>query len=402
MTAEPLLALPRPAQSGRVSSPRPARLNRDPARTPGLAHPAGTSVQPAGSGQPPAPARRYGQFAFDDPFPSGRILDAKWTRTPAIGPHPQRQKPTNCRQSPLSDSNRRPLPYHGRVRVSRAFTDALERARNPCKRGKSECTAVVPGIRPMWIWWTENGRKLRGCARRPVDRLRSTSVGSPAQRDYSRIARIRQSRPALSLVVQPGRARSARAGACSVYESDSAGALAARHRVKYRQAPSWPEVGGGVAPEFMPKRNSGPIRRRGQMGDDAALSSLANLRACAPQRREPCSSLDALLLRSRTRATDRRDARLLGRPLRAPDQPPGWLLLVMQSGRGALLRSARREQTRGANPIGASVRSCRREPDLRRPLPPRRVEQAASPISVLLWTDRCNKDAGCCVCRISG
>jgi hypothetical protein len=36
-------------------------------------------------------------------------------------------------QSPLSDSNRRPLPYHGRVRVLRAFTDAFEWARNPCK-----------------------------------------------------------------------------------------------------------------------------------------------------------------------------------------------------------------------------------------------------------------------------
>jgi len=32
-TAEPLLALPRPAQSGRVSSPTTRRLNRDPART---------------------------------------------------------------------------------------------------------------------------------------------------------------------------------------------------------------------------------------------------------------------------------------------------------------------------------------------------------------------------------
>ena len=36
-------------------------------------------------------------------------------------------------KSPLSDSNRRPLPYHGRVRVSRAFMNAVERARNPCK-----------------------------------------------------------------------------------------------------------------------------------------------------------------------------------------------------------------------------------------------------------------------------
>src|SRR6185437_10476372 len=50
----------------------------------------------------------------------------------------QLQKPINGSeqrkaQSPLSDSNRRPLPYHGRVGVLRAFTDALRRARNPCK-----------------------------------------------------------------------------------------------------------------------------------------------------------------------------------------------------------------------------------------------------------------------------
>ena len=34
-------------------------------------------------------------------------------------------------------SNRRPLPYHGRVRVLRAFTNALGRARNPCKQPQS-------------------------------------------------------------------------------------------------------------------------------------------------------------------------------------------------------------------------------------------------------------------------
>ena len=39
------------------------------------------------------------------------------------------------------------------------------------------------------------------------------------------------------------------------------------------------EPGGGVAPAFLPKRNSGPIRGRGPTGDDAALSSLANRRA---------------------------------------------------------------------------------------------------------------------------
>ena len=39
------------------------------------------------------------------------------------------------------------------------------------------------------------------------------------------------------------------------------------------------EPGGGVAPAFLPKRNSGAIRARGPTGDDAALSRLANTRA---------------------------------------------------------------------------------------------------------------------------
>ena len=40
-----------------------------------------------------------------------------------------------------------------------------------------------------------------------------------------------------------------------------------------------PEPGGGVAPAFLAKRNSGPIRGRGSTGDDAALSRLAMRRA---------------------------------------------------------------------------------------------------------------------------
>lgn len=60
---------------------------------------------------------------------NGRAMDAQTghrARTPA-------RKPPNCRRSPLSDSNRRLLPYHGRLTGSRASTDARNRARNPCK-----------------------------------------------------------------------------------------------------------------------------------------------------------------------------------------------------------------------------------------------------------------------------
>src|SRR6185437_16839412 len=62
----------------------------------------------------------------------------------------QLQKPINGSeqrkaQSPLSDSNRRPLPYHGRVGVLRAFTDALKRALNPCK--SPQCGMYAHGAR---------------------------------------------------------------------------------------------------------------------------------------------------------------------------------------------------------------------------------------------------------------
>ena len=54
-------------------------------------------------------------------------------------------------QSPLSDSNRRPLPYHGRVRVSRGFTGAPKRALTPCNSHNVACTAVAADLRSLWI-----------------------------------------------------------------------------------------------------------------------------------------------------------------------------------------------------------------------------------------------------------
>ena len=99
MTAEPQLALPRPAQSGRVSSHDPPASTAIPHARQDWRASSGHERTAAGSGQPPAPSRRYGQFAFDDPFPSGRILDAKWTRTPAIGHHRGAKTTTNCRQA---------------------------------------------------------------------------------------------------------------------------------------------------------------------------------------------------------------------------------------------------------------------------------------------------------------
>ena len=69
----------------------------------------------------------------------GRELDGQTAPAPA----PIARKTRDGRQRPLSDSNRRPLPY-GRVGVLRAFTDAHKRTRSPCKSGKTKCTDVVP------------------------------------------------------------------------------------------------------------------------------------------------------------------------------------------------------------------------------------------------------------------
>jgi len=48
-------------------------------------------------------------------------------------------------RSSLFDAKSRPLPYHGRVRVSRPFTDALGRALNPCK--VQQCGMYCRGAR---------------------------------------------------------------------------------------------------------------------------------------------------------------------------------------------------------------------------------------------------------------
>ena len=87
MTAEPLLALPRPAQSDKSLAHDPPASTAIPyARQDWRRIKRARAYTRQEVDKPPAPSRRYGQFAFDDPFPSGRILDAKWTRTPAIGP----------------------------------------------------------------------------------------------------------------------------------------------------------------------------------------------------------------------------------------------------------------------------------------------------------------------------
>jgi len=134
-------------------------------------------------------------------------VDAFWTRNGRA--HPRSaitavpKNLANCTPSPLSDSNRRSLPYHGRFTASRMFTAAHERRRNPCKLGKPEYTAVVCEAHSGSNSWTENGRKawagyesdscltaaaaalpatrhpVSAIARRSIARLGSASDGSP-------------------------------------------------------------------------------------------------------------------------------------------------------------------------------------------------------------------------------
>ena len=119
-------------------------------------------------GTPSPHGERFAERALPPPPPAA-YKTAHYSPTYAISYRPQPRRPlprahlspgprterlrktSNCRGSPLSDSNRRPLPYHARVRVLQASTDALGRARNPCKQQQDECTAVAADLRSLWI-----------------------------------------------------------------------------------------------------------------------------------------------------------------------------------------------------------------------------------------------------------
>jgi hypothetical protein len=93
--------------------------------------------------------------------------------------------------------------------------------------------------------------------------------------------------PRLPEVVQLGRAWSARTGACSIYESDSAGVLAALLSQAIGKHLRDHGARAGVGPELMPKHNSEPIGNGGPTGYDAPLSGFANCRRAAHPRQRP-------------------------------------------------------------------------------------------------------------------
>ncbi len=83
------------------------------------------------------------------------------------------------------------------------------------------------------------------------------------------------------LVVQRGSNSRARPGACSVYESDSAGPLDDRHESRDRQAPRGRTVGAGVVAAFMPKRNSALVGTTAGRSTMRRVWRLANRRSHA-------------------------------------------------------------------------------------------------------------------------
>ncbi len=101
----------------------------------------------------------------------------------------------------------------------------------PCDSPRAGCwitpIAVAAPARPLW--------SANGSAAAP-------SGPVPRRAGRFRIARIRQSRPALPRVVQPGRDRSARAGACSVTRAAAPRCLLpgrVRRSASASAAPQW-------------------------------------------------------------------------------------------------------------------------------------------------------------------
>ena len=132
-----------------------------------------TGLRPAGPGgiarsrqilaktrpRPTVGSRMTGRAVRQPSFRRGfqKVHTARWS-APRVGP--PGQQPANMqalRESPLSDSNRRPLPYHGRTGVFRAFTDAHWRARVACKSPEVGNRSVV-GLH----------NKVPGCLRRTL------------------------------------------------------------------------------------------------------------------------------------------------------------------------------------------------------------------------------------------
>ena len=105
---------------------------------------------------------------------------------------------------------------------------------------------------------------------------------------YLRSTRVVAGEVTLPRVVQPGRDSRARSGACSAYESDSAGPLADRRESDDRQAPRGRTVRAGVVPAFMLKQNSALVGNSGRQPTTRCVLSLANLGSARADPVPPC------------------------------------------------------------------------------------------------------------------
>lgn len=127
----------------------------------------------------------------------------------------------------------------------------------------------------------------------------------------------RSSAASVLVLVQRGRDRSARAGACSITRATAPGRLLAGTSRAIRKHLRDPAVGTGVAPEFIPKPNSELIGSRGRRPDDAVRLEIGEYRGPI------CRAGKDLLCRRRdTRLKRRRRQRSL-EALAAPPLPQG-------------------------------------------------------------------------------
>jgi hypothetical protein len=123
---------------------------------------------------------------------------------------------------------------------------------------------------------------------------------SPCDCDTERRARPRRCRFPRSWhrrmtvvrLVHTGRDSSARCGACSVYENDSAGTACWPARVG-RSASAL--AGRTVVPGFLPKRNSELIRSDGRTTDDTSRLAIGERRVSADSEAGSCFHVGAVL-----------------------------------------------------------------------------------------------------------
>lgn len=94
--------------------------------------------------------------------------------------------------------------------------------------------------------------------------------------------------PTLPPFVQPGRDPSARRGACSVKKATALGRLLASTTEAFGKHLRGHIVGAGVAPEFMPKRNSALIGNGGRAIDDSARLEIGEEEGADPAQVGSC------------------------------------------------------------------------------------------------------------------